>query len=170
MTVAINDFLIEQVISDPLYQILPTGDIFSPIMQNGRVCKYGSMREIGSIDGKGYSQFRYKGARLRTHRVIYRKFCGPLDPLKQINHKNGDRLDNRVENLELCTQSQNNLHRYRVLNRKAVIGNSKIDFQTAERIRMLRKEGWTYKELVHKFGLAKSSISCIVKNKTWKRF
>lgn len=54
-----------------------------------------------------------------VHRVVAEHFidnplCKPC-----VNHKDGDRTNNNVENLEWCTYSENNLHEWRVLGRKS---------------------------------------------------
>lgn len=52
-----------------------------------------------------------------THRLIAETFLGPSEG-RQVNHRNGDRSDNRLENLEWVTCSENHLHSYRELSRK----------------------------------------------------
>lgn len=49
----------------------------------------------------------------RTHRLIMLTF--KWQSKLQVNHKNWNKLDNRLVNLEYCTQSENQKHRYRVL-------------------------------------------------------
>ena len=45
-----------------------------------------------------------------VHRAVWEAFNGPIPEGLEINHKNCVRDDNRLENLELVTRSQNNLH------------------------------------------------------------
>lgn len=54
-----------------------------------------------------------------AHRVVLAAFSGHMpDKSIMVNHKNGDKLDNRVENLEWCTRSENAIHAYRELHSK----------------------------------------------------
>jgi hypothetical protein len=69
--------------------------------------------------GNGYMRIalRHKH-KLFVHRIVAEEFIGRgIDGL-QVNHKNGDKTDNRADNLEWVTCSENHKHSFRVLGRK----------------------------------------------------
>jgi hypothetical protein len=55
---------------------------------------------------------------LRVHRLIGKAFIPNPYNKPEINHKNGIRNDNRLENIEWCTSSENKFHAFRVLGKK----------------------------------------------------
>jgi len=93
-----------------------------------RVCrrqrtKSGGVSEIyitallrGSLDKYGYRTYRIAidGAKkhLKGHRIVAAAFLGDGGGL-QVNHKDGNKTNNRVENLQWCTAAQNQSHAIR---------------------------------------------------------
>lgn len=59
----------------------------------------------------GYSQIGVHHAKqVAVHRLVAETFIPNPNNLPQVNHKNFNRADNRVENLEWCTNGENTLH------------------------------------------------------------
>lgn len=59
-----------------------------------------------------------KTKRFSIHRLVAIHFIPNMENKKEVNHKNGNPSDNKIENLEWCTPSENILHSYRELNRQ----------------------------------------------------
>lgn len=85
-------------------------------IQKGRILKQEIMK------GKGYCQVslskKGKTKKFRVHRLVLEAFV--LNPMNKpyVNHINAIRNDNRVDNLEWCTQSENVKHAYKLGNSK----------------------------------------------------
>lgn len=77
------------------------GELLSKV-NRGRV-KKGQI--VGCVNGKGYKQTLYKGKIYTIHRLVFLMQYGYLP--KMIDHINGNRKDNRIENLRIADENQN---------------------------------------------------------------
>lgn len=101
-------------------------EIWKPIAGYDNRYEVSSFGRVKRNDGKilftapnscGYPsvKLRHNGGRktLTVHRLVAEQFLPNPEALPQINHIDGNKLNNRVDNLEWCTASQNIFHAYR---------------------------------------------------------
>ena len=127
------------------------------------------------VNGKGRPVYRlYKsgvGKTHTTHRLVAKAFLPNFHNKPQINHIDGNPLNNNIENLEWVTNQENVIHAFENnLNSNAGEKNprAKITRHDAEKIRLLYKMNTSKKALAKKYNLSVSGIENIIYNRVWK--
>ena len=86
------------------------------------------------ISQNGYERVRicYDGKfeSWTVHRLVAMMFLDNAEGKNQVNHKNGIKTDNRVENLEWCTISENQKHSWKMGLIKSAHAKVVLDTQT----------------------------------------
>lgn len=153
------------------YQVSDMGNIKSFCNSKVRI-----LRNIPSSNGyqnaKLFDDYCV-GKRFWIHRLVSQHFVDNPKKLKYVNHKNGVKMDNRAENLEWVTASDNLKHAFRTGLHKHFdcrgekCPNSKLNGTDVLKIRALRDRGLKYKELSEKFDVSIANIHHICKRKSW---
>ncbi|MEK4581840.1 NUMOD4 domain-containing protein [Bacillus sp. FSL R12-0074] len=104
-----------------MYQVSNLGRVRSMkrefIRSNGRVYNREGVILKPMVNHKGYLivDLRNRGKRKGgfVHRLVAKAFIPNIECKPQVNHINGNKQDNNVNNLEWCTNGENALHAYR---------------------------------------------------------
>lgn len=104
----------------------------------------------------------------KIHRLVAQYFLEPDLRRDQVNHKDGNKMNNHVSNLEWCTRSENTRHAYdhklfEANIRLAIDAHTKIKKDKYPEIWRMRKEGMTLKNIASLYGVGITTIYVICK-------
>ena len=114
-----------------------------------------------------------------VHRLVAAAFFGPAPAGLEVNHKNGNKADARLENLEYVTPSDNCKHAFRTgLNRRPwrerrpaqgeIHGFSRLTNADVQEIRRLHKAGVPRREVLKQFDVKRSQFYNITRYLAWR--
>lgn len=108
---------------------------------------------------------------VRVHRLVAKAFIPNPNNYEEINHKNGIKTDNRVENLEWCDRKYNAGY-INVLNPDANQGeNNPMAKYTNKQILEVYNLAWerelSYQQIADMFGMTKQEVPMIKFGKIW---
>jgi hypothetical protein len=104
------------------YIVSNNGEVRSLFCGHGTRWKCGERTLTQGVDWKGYKKVTIckngHTKRVFVHRLVAEAFLEKPQGKNIINHKDGNKQNNNVDNLEWCTDSENQIHSYRVLGNK----------------------------------------------------
>lgn len=120
---------------------------------------------LSKLDGKKRT--------FRVHRLVMMAF-NPVENMGEleVNHLDGNKKNNKLENLEWCTASENQKHAFKTGLQKARKRESsnfaKLTEEDVKQVFELRKQGLLQREIAEIVGCTSSNISAILRGKSWK--
>jgi hypothetical protein len=143
------------------------GQIFSKL-------KHRILRSFVNNSGYAYVHVRCDGGakhqNVCVHKLVALTWLGTRPVNCVVNHKDGNRLNNAVSNLEWCTQSDNVKHAVsQGKGRGETNGNAKLTEKSVRALRELHTTGYyTHVELAEFFGISKSLSAQVCRGVVWK--
>lgn len=138
-----------------------------------RLVKRGYKPVAHSLDGAGYPKvnpsYLNKSYNRTVHRLVAAAFIP--NPLNKpfLNHKDGDKTNYSVNNLEWCTRKENCQHAYNTGLNVPFMPVSTLNKEVAEQIRAEHMATNLYgKDLASKYGVTPSTINKVIRGELWK--
>lgn len=159
--------LYKRIKSQPNYFISELGDVYS--LKRGIFLKL-------QKDKDGYVIIAFGKKKLKQHRLVCETFISEISEGFVVNHKDLNKANNSISNLEIVTPSQNTRH----FLSKQVDGLSKsigenhyhAKINLAIAMEIIKENPTKYahqKELALKYGISDCLVRDIVKKRAWKR-
>ena len=115
----------------------------------------------------------YKQKTMLVHRLVLIAFVGdPPTKKHHANHKDGNKDNNNINNLEWVTPKENQRHAYDTGLNSGLSGeennNAKLKLSEVVQIRKMLAINYQQKDLAKKFNISQSWVSMIKLGKAWK--
>lgn len=166
------------------YQVSNIGRVKSldrvVIDRNGRHMKYKGVLLTPQYNEFGYQKIMLmmsrKGRTFKIHQLVAMTFIENKENHPCVNHKDGNKENNSVDNLEWCTFGENNKHAYEIglkipynrdgeRNPKSKFSNSEVEYIRNSHKRNGGQFGTMY--FARKYGVHKDTITNLIKGKTY---
>lgn len=134
--------------------------IFTEIVRsNGWVCSHKPKILRQSFTTTGYLYVTLRGKIQKVHRVVGYAFLPLVEGSTEINHKDCNPLNNKVDNLEWCTRLENVRHAF--LNKRW----KKYTYVDKEKVVELYKQGYTERKIAEMLSVSSSVVAKVIMNK-----
>lgn len=141
------------------YTITRNGDIINN--RNGHKVK-------PQPNGKGYLRVAIGGKLMFVHRLVAEKYVPNPDNKEQVNHKDGNKLNNHADNLEWSTNDENRIHALKNGLHRCGEDCSYSKLTAKDVIFIRENKHLGIKKLCEMFNMSRGAISGIIHYRTWK--
>jgi hypothetical protein len=122
-------------------------------------------------NGKGYKRINFRGKTFYQHRLLAYAFLGlPEKSELEVNHIDGNKSNNSLENLELVTRLENVKHSLDT--GLTPVGekhySSVLTLKQVKEIVNMRKEGCIIREIAEYFSVSQGCVKGIIYGYNWK--
>lgn len=129
------------------------------------------LKEYNTVHGYKFVQ-PYKDKKPHNcpiHRLVAKTFIDNPNNHNVVNHKDGNKHNNHVDNLEWCTDAYNHEHATKtgLIAKGSEVGTSVLNENMVHAIKWFLLKGVSHTELGKAFKVSRSTISLIHEGKTW---
>ena len=145
------------------------------VSTDGHIRNAKTKRVLREFPGKDqYLRIQFDGKTRLVHRAIAEAFIPNPNNLPEVNHKDGNKANNSVGNLEWCTRNENLQHAYihglrtakGTNNARCKLSEDDVSYIKKYYIRGDKKYG--AKALAARFGVAHQTICAVISGQNWR--
>ena len=119
-------------------------------------------------DHNGYLRIKIINKTKKVHRLIAKTFIPNKENKSCVNHKDGNKSNNKISNLEWCTRSENSIHAYStglIIKRKGTRNKSRIGITKgkAKKFYELNRKGYSLRRIGKIYGFDHHTIDKNIK-------